>query len=309
MTCKNACKLIFTGAAISLLFAFSACTAGGDPVTVETMSNAGGKFSSSSVQSSGNESSRVESSSSESGNGVGRGSPVYDLLRWADFPGGKVEVNSVEFTFNAYSISVTEVTQAAYAEAMGGMPEQPKDAPEYPVVNVSWFDAVLFCNELSKSVGLDTAYVYSSVGAENYLQDLEIDYGVEAFRLATEIEWEIAAHGGTNTMFYWGTDRASDFVYYGQTSGPTRVGSYPPNPYGLFDMAGNVAEWVNDWYGTFPTKAMDNYTGVSKGTARVVRGGGWSDPIKDCAPDVRTKKDPLYTAMTLGFRVVYSKGF
>ena len=55
-------------------------------------------------------------------------------------------------------------------------------------------------------------------------------------------------------------------------------------------------------------QVCDN-TGVSKGTARVVRGGGWSDPIKDCAPDVRTKKDPLYTAMTLGFRVVYSKGF
>lgn len=301
MTCGNLYKLTLASVAISLLLTFSACTASGEP---EEIAPTAPKSDSGTASSS----SGAESSSSESGNGGERDSSIYNLLRWVEFQGGKAKVNSVEFSFSAYSVSATEVTQAAYAEAMGGMPDQPKDAPENPVVNVSWFDAVLFCNELSKSMGLDTAYVYSSVGDKNYLQDLEIDYGVEAFRLATEIEWEIAAHGGTNTMFYWGTDRASDYVYYGQTSGPTRVGSYPPNPYGLYDMAGNVAEWVNDWYGAFPTKAMDNYTGATSGMARVVRGGGWSDPIKDCAPDVREKKDPLYTAPTLGFRVVYSRG-
>ena len=81
------------------------------------------------------------------------------------------------------------------------------------------------------------------------------------------------------------------------------------NAYSLYDMAGNVAEWVNDWYGAFPTKESKNYTGVSQGSSRVVRGGGWNDPIKDCAPDVREKKDPLYASHALGFRVVYSKGF
>lgn len=303
-------KVVYKLALAGLFAAFlSACTAGGDPVDVKPIEHDSDWYSSvKQPSSSDGKSSAGDPSSSESGNGGERDSSIYNLLRWVEFQGGKAKVNSVEFSFSAYSVSATEVTQAAYAEAMGGMPDQPKDAPENPVVNVSWFDAVLFCNELSKSMGLDTAYVYSSVGDKNYLQDLEINYGVESFRLATEIEWEIAAHGGTNTMFYWGTDKASDFVYYGQTSGPTRVGSYPPNPYGLFDMAGNVAEWVNDWYGAFPTKAMDNYTGATSGTARVVRGGGWSDPIKDCAPDVRAKKDPLYTAPTLGFRVVYSRG-
>ena len=87
------------------------------------------------------------------------------------------------------------------------------------------------------------------------------------------------------------------------------VCGYTPNAYQLYDMAGNVAEWVNDWYGAFPTKETENYTGVSQGSARVVRGGGWNSPIKDCAPDVREKKDPLYTSHALGFRVVYSKGF
>ena len=204
MTRGNLYKLTLASVAISFLLTFSACTASGEP---EEIAPTAPKSDSGTASSS----SGTESSSSESGNGGERDSSIYNLLRWVEFQGGKAKVNSVEFSFSAYSVSATGVTQAAYAEALGGMPDQPKDAPENPVVNVSWFDAVLFCNELSKSMGLDTAYVYSSVGDKNYLQDLEIDYGVESFRLATEIEWEIAAHGGTNTMFYWGTDKASDY--------------------------------------------------------------------------------------------------
>jgi formylglycine-generating enzyme required for sulfatase activity len=308
MTCGNLYKLTLASVAISFLLALSACTASGEPEEIAPTapkSDSGTASSSSGAESS----SSPESSSDESGSDVNRDSTVYSMFEWLEFGPGTAKLNSVEFTFDKYAVASTEVTQEAFVAAMGRMPEQPRTGDDYPVVNVSWFDAVLFCNELSKSMGLDTAYVYSSVGDKNYLQDLEINYGVESFRLATEIEWEIAGHGGSSSTYYWGTEKASEYVYYGQTSGPTRVGSYPPNPYGLYDMAGNVAEWVNDWYGAFPTKAMDNYTGATSGTARVVRGGGWSDPIKDCAPDVREKKDPLYTAPTLGFRVVYSKGF
>lgn len=291
-------KVVYVGL---LAASLSACTAGGEPIDIEPNEHDDDRYSSAAQPSS--------SDAKSSGSVAERDSAVYEMFEWLELGPGKAKVNSVEFTYGKYAIASTEVTQEAFVGAMGRMPDQPRKGDSYPVVNVSWFDAVLFCNELSKMMGFDTAYVYSSVGDKNYLKDVEIDYGVEAIRLPTEIEWEIAAHGGSNTMFYWGNDKASDYVYYGQTSGPTEVASYPPNPYGMYDMAGNAAEWVNDWYGTFPTKAMDNYTGVSKGTARVVRGGGWSDPIKDCAPDVREKKDPLYTAPTLGFRVLYSKGF
>ena len=128
MTCGNLYKLTLASVAISLLLALSACTASGEP---EEIAPTAPKSDSGTASSS----SGAESSSSESGNGVGRGSPVYDLLRWADFPGGKVKVNSVEFTFNAYSISVTEVTQAAYAEAMGSMPEQPRTGFHHSFLN------------------------------------------------------------------------------------------------------------------------------------------------------------------------------
>ena len=284
-------KVVYKLALAGLLAAFlSACTAGGDPVDIEPIerddaySSGGAPLSSdgmSSVEGSSSSASVVDSS-------------IYGLLEWKFIVG--------------YDILVTEVTQALYLHVMGSMPDQPRTGDDYPVVNVSWFDAALFCNELSKSLGYDTAYVYSSMGSEHFLKDVEIKYGIDAFRLPTESEWEFTAHGGTSTTYYWGVDVASKYAYYGQTSGPEKVAKYTPNDYGLYDMAGNVAEWVNDWYGAYPTTMPDNYTGPSQGSARVVRGGGWSDPIKDCAPDVRAKKDPLYTAPTLGFRIVFSHG-
>ena len=284
-------RVVYKLALAGLLAAFlSACTAGGDPVDIEPIERDDGYSSGGAPLSSDGMSSAEGSSSSASV----VDSSIYGLLEWKFIVG--------------YDILVTEVTQALYLHVMGSMPDQPRTGDDYPVVTVSWFDAALFCNELSKSQGYDTAYVYSSMGSEHFLKDVEIKYGIDAFRLPTESEWEFTAHGGTSTTYYWGVDVASKYAYYGQTSGPEKVAKYTPNDYGLYDMAGNVAEWVNDWYGAYPTTMPDNYTGPSQGSARVVRGGGWSDPIKDCAPDVRAKKDPLYTAPTLGFRIVFSHG-
>ena len=284
-------KVVYKLALAGLLAAsLSACTAGGEPVEIEPTERDNGYSSGGAPLSSGGRSSAEESSSS----GTVVDSLLYDMLEWKFIDG--------------FDILVTEVTQALYLHVMGSMPDQPRTGDDYPVVNVSWFDAALFCNELSKSLGYDTAYVYSSMGSEHFLKDVEIKYGIDAFRLPTESEWEFTAHGGTSTTYYWGVDVASKYAYYGQTSGPEKVAKYTPNDYGLYDMAGNVAEWVNDWYGAYPTTMPDNYTGPSQGSARVVRGGGWSDPVKDCAPDVRAKKDPLYTAPTLGFLIVFSHG-
>ena len=283
-------KAMYKLALVGLLAAFlSACTAGGEPTEIEPTERDKGNSSGVTPSSSDGKSSAEESSSSASGGD----SLINDMLEWE---------------FVGFDILVTEVTQALYLQVMGSMPDQPRTGDDYPVVNVSWFDAALFCNKLSKILGYDTAYVYSSMGSEHFLKDVEINYGVDAVRMPTEGEWEFAAHGGTSTTYYWGVDVASKYAYYGQTSGPEKVGKYTPNEYGLYDMAGNVAEWVGDWYGAYPTKVPNNYTGPSQGSARVVRGGGWSDPIKDCAPDVRAKKDPLYTAPTLGFRIVFSHG-
>lgn len=305
-------KLIFTSAIVSLLFELSACTVDGDPVAIEPVSLSG--LSSSSAASSSSApadslSSGAEPTSSAGEGDVERDTSVYSMLDFVGVPGGKLKMNTTEFLMDSFLISAIEVTQEAYKGAMGNLPKQPREGDDYPVVNVNWFDAVLFCNALSKMLGLDTAYVYASVGDKNYLQNLEIDYTKASVRLPTEIEWEVAAHGAASGTYYWGTDKATKYAYYGQTLGPAKVKGYTPNAFGLYDMAGNAAEWVNDWYGAYPNKNSENYTGASQGTARVVRGGGWSDPIKDCAPDVREKKDPLYASDALGFRVVLTAGF
>ena len=192
---------------------------------------------------------------------------------------------------------------------MGGLPKQSKAGDERAVSEVNWYRAALFCNEISKLAGLDTAYVYKSITADSVLKDLSIRYSVASIRLPTENEWEIAARGKTTTTYYWDKDVASKYAYYGQNSGPDEVAQKTPNAYGLYDMAGNVAEWVNDWYDAYPKKESDNYTGPKTGEYRIVRGGGWSDKVTALAPKEREWLDPARSKTTLGFRLVYSTGF
>ena len=231
-------------------------------------------------------------------------------LEFVYIPTMTLNRGTIKHSVSSYYIATTEVTQGLYKGVVGSLPDQDKEKDSLPVVNVSWYDAVLFCNALSKKVGLDTVYSYKSVGDENFLEDLKIDYSVEGIRLPTEIEWEVAAHGGVyESANYWGSEPASDYAYYGQSKGPTEVAQFIPNAYGLYDMAGNVAEWVNDWYDSYSTKDEENPVGPSTGTSKCVRGGGWTDKVAKIAPKERDKKDPLYHGVTVGFRIAYSKGF
>ena len=229
------------------------------------------------------------------------------LFTWVTVPGVTITRGTAEYSIFTFEVTTTEVTQKAYKFVMGELPQQGKEGDAYPVENVNWYQAVLFCNAYSKLLGRDTAYVYTSVGDEFYLKDLAIDYEVKgAIRLPTENEWEIAARGGTTTKYYWDTDEAKNYAYYAQSKGPAEVAGYTPNDFGLYDMAGNVAEWVNDWYGSYENKDVENPTGPELGTMRVVRGGGWSSVAKEIAPAERDKKDPLYSGHTLGFRIARS---
>lgn len=235
-----------------------------------------------------------------------------DYVKYLNFkkiPSMEIKIGSIRYSVDSFYIATTEVTQGLYEAVMDTLPKQDKQKESLPVVNVSWYDAVLFCNALSKKIGLDTAYVYESIGDKNYLKNLTIDYSVASLRLPTETEWEIAALGGVVTRFYWGDDEASDYAYYGQSKGPVEVGSFKPNDYGLYDMAGNVAEWVNDWFGSYATADKVNPTGPETGNSKCVRGGGWLDKVVDIAPKERSKKDPLYHGVALGFRIIYSNGF
>ena len=293
-------ELLLAGMAV---FALVACTANGDPVESsptyhrDEPSNTGKDPDSKTPSSSSTEpSDSIEYS-------------LDDFVEMSNVPAITFSRGTVDYKVSAFSIGKTEVTQGLYREIVGSISKDDALGDDYPVFNVSWYDAARFCNALSKKVGLDTAYVYESINSGGELENLSVNYAVKSVRLPTEMEWEIAARAGTSTTYYWDTDVASKYAYYAQDKGPVAVAGFTPNELDLYDMAGNVAEWVNDWYGAYPTVSQDNYTGPAEGTYKGIRGGGWSDKAPALASAERDKKDPKYHSQTIGFRIVYSKGF
>ena len=293
-------RLLFTGL---LSIAFAACTATGDVEDDGPVSsiNNGGNASPGSHHG--------DSSSSASVSGDSAKAYLSDYIGMVDVLAASLTRDNAEFLVSEFSIAKHEVDQGLYRRIMGDIPKTDALGDNYPVFNVSWFDAALFCNALSKRVFLDTAYVYSSVDASGSLVNLSINYSVAAVRLPTEMEWEIAARAGTSTTYFWDTDVAYKYAYYAQSNGPAMVATYMPNSLGLYDMAGNVAEWVNDWFAAYPAIPEKNYGGPAEGSLKVVRGGGWNDKVTALASSERDKQDPKSRAQTLGFRIVYSKGF
>jgi formylglycine-generating enzyme required for sulfatase activity len=196
--------------------------------------------------------------------------------------------------FDLGRFEVTNAQFKAFCDATGRQyPPDPEewgkyfqDYPNHPVVMVSWEEVTAYCEWLSKLSGM-------------------------TYRLPTEAEWEYAGRGGlTRKRFPWGDERAAGRACYLQSEVPfgvptMRVGSFPPNGYGLCDLAGNVWEWCFDWYDVSYYRSGNNRNprGAPSGSGRVARGGAWlygEDSLR-CA--VRLRLSPLMQHETVGFRV------
>ena len=229
-------------------------------------------------------------------------------MKWVSIPKSQFIRGVTEVTVSPFQILETEITQKQYATYLD-LPTQKKEGDSLPVTNVSWYDAVRFCNALSKAYGLDTNYVYSSVGTAGVLLDLKILSLDSTIRLPREAEWEIAIRAGTSTKYYWGaSDKTHLYANYYSESGVTPVGSFLPNAYGLYDMAGNVSEWTADWYSSYSVASFEeNPRGPEKGSERVFRGGSWSSSLAELASDNREKALPEEALYNRGFRIVLKK--
>ena len=173
-----------------------------------------------------------------------------------------------------------------------------------PAVNVSWYDAVAYCNWVSKQLGKKEVIAKNADG--KYSVTLRTGY-----RLPTEAEWEYAAGGGNKSRNrYAGTDNENqlkDFAWYTENSGngPRAAGTRNANLLDLYDMSGNVWEWCWDWYGDYPKVLKKDYDGPLVGSRRVLRGGSWTDLAEFCRSAYRYGNYPGFRTSPLGFRLVF----
>jgi len=193
-------------------------------------------------------------------------------------------------------ISTHEVTQREYQLVMGENPSKFK-GDDLPVENVSWYDAVAYCNKRSLMEGLTPVYQISET-------TVTWNKNAAGYRLPTEVEWEYAARGGSRSKNYEyaGSNNPHEVAwYYNNSMGTTHpVGTKAPNELGLYDMSGNVWEWC--WDGWADTIQVDP-PGHSSGSNRVRRGGGWDDFTGRLRLAERNNYAPSYLGFSLGFRV------
>jgi formylglycine-generating enzyme required for sulfatase activity len=195
-------------------------------------------------------------------------------------------------TLSAFKISKYEITfeqYDAFCDSTGRT--KPNDAGwgrgNRPVINVSWHDAQAFAEWMGPG-----------------------------YRLPTEAEWEYACRGNTVSPFFTGYCISSsqanfdaNFPYSGcaieQALGQTTpVGTFPPNPFGIYDMHGNVWEWCSDWHGPYTTSETTNPQGPSTGSKKVVRGGSWQYGAGYCRSASRSNALPEIRGNNIGFRLV-----
>lgn len=210
--------------------------------------------------------------------------PVYD----AD------ETPQRRVTLNGFWMGRTEVTQGVWKAVMdGNNPSAFKAGDNFPVENISWDDA------------------------QNFVDRLNI-LTKKKYRLPSEAEWEYAARAGTRTAYWWGDEASHDYANYGNDtccsgliSGRDKwnntapVGQFPTNPWGLYDMHGNVYEWVQDkWHNNYSNAPTDGKAWLGDGVTRSVRGGSWFEPPKDFRSASRGNSKPTSRQSITGMRLV-----
>lgn len=192
----------------------------------------------------------------------------------------------------AYELAAFPVTQALYAEVTGLRPSTAR-GDRLPVEGVSWWDAVRFCNALSERDGLAPVYRFDA-GGDGEGEGIGWDTSADGYRLPTEAEWEHACRAGTTGPRYGPLD---DIAWYRGNSDERihAVGTRAPNPWGLYDMLGNVWDWC--W---------DVYDAEVYGSYRVLRGGGWFDEHWSCRASARRRSHPTFQVEDVGFRIARS---
>jgi formylglycine-generating enzyme required for sulfatase activity len=227
-------------------------------------------------------------------------------------------------TLSTFKIGNTFVTQREYVRVMGINPSHFTGDSTLPVENITWFDAVLYCNHRSVMEQKDTVYSFSAItgtpgNGATALATLVIDQTKNGYRLPTEAEFEYSCRAGTSTDYYWGGSYPPltyedtlaidcNAVWFHNSGGQTRpVGIKQPNPWGLYDIVGELWQWHSDWDGAYTSVAQTDPVGPDSGYSRNVRGGSWSSQDDDRhlrSMDRNGGYLPNDRSTIIGFRIV-----
>jgi len=246
---------------------------------------------------------------------------------WGDGFSDEKPTHKVELTYDFYvgKYPVTFDEYDRYCKETGA--EKPSDwdwgRGRRPVINVSWFDAIGYCDWLSDVEGLARAYDNAGNLIDSRGNETMDTSKVKGYRLLTEAEWEYAARGGKKSRRnkYAGSNNPDEVAWYWQNSGDKyltgewdkdrinknnyrthQVGTKASNELGLYDMSGNVWEWCSDWFGDYSSSAQTNLY-KNSGSGRVYRGGSWSYFATYTRVASRSGFSPTYSNFNLGFRI------
>ena len=228
-------------------------------------------------------------------------------------PGGWFEMGSKKNSespvhkvwVDAFFMDRHEVTQEEYEKLIQGNPSHFRGVKN-PVEQISWSNAVLYCNARSRKEALKPCY-NEETG--------KCDFSANGYRLPTEAEWEYACRAGAKTDYFFGRDESQlkNYAWFADnsTNKTQPVGQKKPNQWELYDMYGNVAEWCNDIYSDsyYKETPEKNPQGPAKGKKYILRGGSWSSSAESCRSSYRIGEDPgfqdaCFTRDDIGFRCV-----
>jgi formylglycine-generating enzyme required for sulfatase activity len=200
------------------------------------------------------------------------GSPKDEAGRYDD-----ETLHQVTLT-QGYWLAETTCTQALWQAVMGENPSEFK-GDDRPVEKVSWEDS------------------------QSFLRKLNAWQPELGLRLPTEAEWEYGCRAGTQTAFWFGDRIDPERVHFGKGSGTLPAKALEPNPWGFYQMHGNVREWCQDWLSTYPSSAVSDPQGPDSGQYRVLRGGSWHDEGRYCRSADRYGLTPDLRYDVSGFRL------